>query len=129
MAVTISAVEHGVAGNKRVQKGKLALDTSYPLLGYQITARQLGLSVLEFFEANPQQGYAINYDPVNGTFRVFSAAGLTVKGSQSIGDVVQVSGGVLGKTTAGDVTTIPQEVATGTDLSAVTGVVWRAEGV
>ena len=129
MAVTISAVEHSVAGNKRVQRGKLALDTSYPSGGYPITAQQLGLSVIEFFETNPQQGYAINYDPVNRTLRVFSAAGLTVKGSQQIGDVVQVSGGVLGKTTAGDVTTIPQEVATGTDLSAVTGVLWRAEGV
>ena len=129
MAVTISAVEHGGAGNKRVQRGKLALDTSYPSGGYPITAQQLGLSVIEFFEANPQQGYAINYDSVNGSLRVFAAAGLVVKGSQAIGDVVQVSGGVLGKTTVGDVTTTPQEVAAGTDLSAVTGVLWRAEGV
>ena len=129
MAVTISAVEHGGAGNKRVQRGKLALDTSYPSGGYPITAQQFGLSVLEFFEANPQQGYTVNYDPLNQTLRVFSAAGFNVKGSQAIGDVIQIVGGVLGKTTVGDVTTVPSEAATGTDLSAVTGVLWRAEGV
>lgn len=129
MALVVTSIESGVAGNKRVNRGKLALDASYPAGGYPVTPNRLGLSVIEFFEANPQQGYALAFDPVAVTIRVFALSSLSLVGSQTVGDAVQISGGVLGKTTAGNVTPTPVEVTTGTNLAAVTNVLWRAEGV
>lgn len=129
MALTITSIEPGYAGNKRVNRGKLALDASYPANGYPVTPNLLGLSVIEFFEATPQQGYALAFDPVAVTIRVFALSAVSLVGSQAVGDVVQVSGGVLGKTTVGSLTSTPVEVVTGTDLSAVTKVQFRAEGV
>lgn len=132
MALTISTLDNGVAGHKRANRGTLALDASYPAGGYPVTARMFGLANIDFVEFGPRLGYQLEYDASVGTVRVYRPNDFALVPSQPIADVVQVSAGILGKTTVGAVTArsaAPVEVATATDLSAVTGVAWRAEGV
>ena len=78
-------------------------------------------------------GYLLDYDVTNTTVRVYQPNDVNLIGSQAPGDVVQIgAGNVLGKTSPGDVVAItagPIEVPTGTDLSALTNVGWRSEGV
>lgn len=132
MALTISTLDNGVAGHKRANRGTLALDASYPAGGYPVTARMFGLANIDFVDFASKLGYALAYDPSTATVRVYQPNDFALVPSQAIGDVVQVRTGVLGKTATGAVTArsaAPVEVATATDLSAVTGVAWRAEGV
>ena len=132
MALVFSNMERSVQGNKYVVRGRFALDSSYPAGGYPFTGAVIGHSVIESFVAAPRLGYEFDWDVVNKTLRVYRPNDLTLVGGQAVGDVVQVSGGVLGKTTAGTVigtATAPVEVATGTDLSAVTNATFRTEGV
>lgn len=130
MALTISRMDQTVMGNKRVNRFRVALDSSYPSGGYPITAQQVALGVIEnmFFQA--PSGYEITYDSTTGTVRVYGMS-FKIVGGQVIGTPVQVSGGILGKTQAGDLVAsgAPVEVAAKTDLSAVTNVLGRAEGV
>ena len=130
MALTISRMDQTVMGNKRVNRFRAALDTSYPSGGYPITAQQLGLGVIENLIFQAPSGYQIDYDDTSKTVRVYGIS-FTIVGGQPIGTPIQVSGSVLGKTPAGNVVTAgtPVEVAAATDLSAVTNVMGRAEGV
>lgn len=132
MALTITALDNGVAGHKRANRGTLALDASYPAAGYPVTPRMFGLAVIDFIELAPKLGYALEYDASAATVRVYRPNDFALVPSQQVADVVQVNTGVLGKTTAGAVTArsaAPVEVATGTNLSTMTNVAWRAEGV
>ena len=130
MALTISRMDQTVMGNKRVNRFRAALDTSYQSGGYPITAQQLGLGVIENLIFQAPSGYQIDYDDTSKTVRVYGIS-FTIVGGQSIGTPIQVSGSVLGKTPAVNVVTAgtPVEVAAATDLSAVTNVMGRAEGV
>lgn len=132
MALTITALDNGVAGHKRANRGTLALDASYPSGGYPVTPRTFALANIDFVEFSPRLGYQLEYDISAGTVRVYRPNDFALVPSQIPSDVVQVASGVLGKTTVGAVTarsSAPVEVATGTDLSAMTAVSWRAEGV
>lgn len=132
MALTITTLDNGVAGHKRANRGALALDSSYPAGGYPVTPRMFGLANIDFVELSPKLGYQLEYDASSATVRVYRPNDFALVGSQQIADVVQVASGILGKTTAGAVTArsaAPVEVATGTNLAAMTSVGWRAEGV
>ena len=132
MALTITLLDNGVAGHKRANRGTLALDASYPASGYPVTARMFGLANIDFVVFAPKLGYQLEYDASSATVRVYRPNDFALVGSQQIADVVQVASGILGKTTAGAVTArsaAPVEVATGTDLSAMTNIGWRGEGV
>ena len=131
MALTVTSLENGYAGNKRVNRGRLALDNSYPSLGYPLSARQVGLSVIENLTIQERLGYVFDYDSVNGTLRVYLTGNIALVGGQIAGDVVQLRGGILGKTAAGNTTSgnAAPEAAVGQDLSAITDLFVRAEGV
>ena len=132
MALVVTAIEHGGSGNKHVERGTLALDASYPAGGYPVTPRLFGLAVVDFLDFTPSPGgYRLNYDPASGTVRVYGP-GFTLAGNQAVGNVVQTDDvGRLGRTVAGALDTYapPVEVPTGTDLSALTGILWRGEGI
>lgn len=132
MALTIITLDNGVAGHKRANRGTLELDASYPSGGYPVTPRTFGLAVIDFLEFSPKLGYQFEYDPATSTVRVYRPNDFALVPSQAPADVVQVSGGTLGKTPAGAVTARsagPVEVATSSNLSSLTSVGWRAEGV
>lgn len=133
MTVTIAQDGHGIQGNKRVNRGTLALDTSYPASGYPLTPGQVGMLVIEEFSATPRNGYLFEWDQPTAKVRVYRPNELTTTGSQAPGDPIQVgASNVLGTTTAGNQnvrTRGPVEIAAATDLSAVTGVRWTAKGI
>lgn len=132
MALTITKLDNGIAGHKRANRGLLSLDSSYPAGGYPVTPRTFGLANIDFLDFVPRLGYSFEYDLTSSTVRVYRPNDFALIPSQAPSDVVQVAAGVLGKTTVGAVTarsSAPVEVATGTNLSALTTVCWRAEGV
>lgn len=130
MALSVTKLDQTVAGNKRFNSGLLALDNSYPAGGYPISANLFGLGVMDTFDPGSRGGYVIEWDKANGTLRVYH--GFTLTGGQAIGTPIQASAGILGKTQAGNITvtsSAPVEVPTGTDLSGVTNLSFRAIGV
>lgn len=125
----------------------ILLDNSYPAGGYPFNAGMIKLGAIEYiapFVAYKSDFSAVVlgiYDSANGKLRFYNAGGsaasvgtLKITGGQAAGIGLQVDvdsdSGVLGKTTAGDITIATtigglgslEEVATGADLSTYTAV-------
>lgn len=115
MALTVTTMVNGVSGATRLNHGTLALDASYPSGGYAVTARTFGLEVLEpgGLTFGPRLGYLLDYNATTGKVQVY------VPGDPSF----------QGNRTPADVSPAPVEAPAATDLSSVTGVPWRAQGV
>jgi hypothetical protein len=99
VALTVTSIEHSVAGNRRTSHGTLALDSSYPSGGYAVTPRMFSLGVIDpgGLTCSPTSGFSMAYDRSAGTIRVFQFGS--------------------------------REVPVGVDLSLVTGVGFDAVGI
>ncbi len=125
----------------------ITLDNSYPAGGYTFNAGMIKLGAIEYiapifaYKSDFSAGVIVIYDATNGKLRCYNAGAsaaqagtLLVKGGQAAGIALQVdvdsNSGVLGKTTATDITIATtigglgsfEEVATSTDLSTYTAV-------
>ena len=76
MALTVAVSEHGIANNKRSNRGTLAFDSSYPTGGESLTASNVGLSRIEEMLLQPKSGYSFEFDHDNDKVIVYSATAL-----------------------------------------------------
>lgn len=105
MALTVAVTERGQFGNKLMNRGTIAFDTSYPTGGESLTANQLGLRVVDSVHFEVEEGFKFDY--VYG-----SALVLAFYADYSTG----TDGALI-------------EVADMTDISSVGGVRFTATGV
>lgn len=138
MALTVAVSEHMVTGNKRMTRGTLAFDSSYPTGGESFTARNMGLKFVDRVDFEARSGYLFEYD-YSGAKVMARTQGITT-GATAVADAT--SGGLVlngaavesafrAMGTAASTTYVLQalkEVANTTDLSALTGVRWQAMG-
>jgi hypothetical protein len=94
-----------VSGVGRTTRGVLAFDSLYPPNGEPLTARQVGLSVIDKMHVEPKNGYIFEFVRSTKKLKVYYA------------DYDVVADGPL------------IEVPENTDLAALTGVTWEAVGV
>lgn len=139
MAATITLTGDWLesVGSKRAVNFTITGDASYPTGGYTVTAANVGLGVVDFWEFGNTSGYILEY--VGGKVKFYVDGGnlptVTVTGGQAAGPGLQITpdsaAGVLGKTTATSrtipgatfgLTAVPAnmvEVPATTNLSAV----------
>ncbi len=156
MALTVSISETTVVGNKRMTRGTLAFDASYPTGGESLVARDVGLGAIDHIEVDPKSGYTFQYDYTNSKLLAYvppaqtHAHDLKAIGGQAAAGTAALAyyaTDILGKEAATNVTfakadsatkggvlsetlaaAAQTEVANATDLSAVTGVRFNAFG-
>jgi hypothetical protein len=158
MAITVSALTFDIAGVTTVVKGSLAFDSSYATGGTSLTAVNVGLRVIDQIRIDPKSGYVFEYNDTTQKVMVYRSAGFTPSGTvgaptfsgsalgthtHSIPAGTDAGGGTSGETSGGTpagtnsapaftgaavAATTLVEVANGVDLSALTGVRFRAEG-
>jgi hypothetical protein len=95
-------------GSKRAVNFSVTGDNSYPTGGYAITAAQVGLGVVDFWEFQNNSGYIVEYIAATGKLKFYVDGGnlpsVVVTGGQGAGPGLQITpdtnAGVLGKTTA-----------------------------
>lgn len=104
MALTVALTESTVQGNKRVNRGTMAFDNSYPTGGEAFTNRQLGLSSLD---------QLIVYDNEDALMFAVDYANSKVKAIWPTSGATPAAG---------------VEVTDQTNLSGLTGVRWEATG-
>jgi hypothetical protein len=106
MALTVTAARNGIEvhSNKVTRTWNAAL-TTYTSGGEPLTAKQLGLTSLDFLEIEPQSlgGLSLRYNPTTALLQAY------------IPNAVPAA--------------VPTEVTAGTDLSWLTGLQLRAHGV
>lgn len=78
MALTVSNVIPGVAGNKRTAQFTLAFDSSYPTGGEALAPGQVGLQVVESAVIEAKGGYLFEFDYTNNKVKVFSGGGVDI---------------------------------------------------
>lgn len=90
MALTLSSVTNDSTGNGRLVTGSIAFGSSYPTGGESLTARTVGLSVIDTINVWPRAGYTFDYNSSTAkllayadTPRIFTYApgGGDIKGS------------------------------------------------
>ncbi len=72
MAITVTLKERRRLGNAYMNILDVALDDSYPTGGEAITARQLGLNVVDFVLPSPAAGYIPEFDHSNMKLKMFT---------------------------------------------------------
>lgn len=106
MAASVTRTRVAVPGASKVIYGTIAFDSSYPTGGEALSLATIGLDDrLDFITFEPTGGYVFIYDHTNKKVKVLMA------------DYDAVADGPL------------VEVADTTDLSALTAVRFRAEGI
>lgn len=93
-------------GNKKMVRGKIAFDSSYPTGGEPFTPNNMGLSIVEnFFVVSNEGGYAFDYDYSNQKLKVFDVSGGALSGSIAAEaahtHAVALDGGVSDATSGG----------------------------
>lgn len=140
VTVTLSGDWLESVGSKRAVNFSVTGDNSYPTGGYALTAAQVGLGAVDFWEFNSTGGYVVAYNAATSKLLFYidgaNLPNVTVVGGQSAGPGLQITpdsaAGVLGKTAA-TTRTIPGatfglvgvpaalvEVTNGVNLTAVT---------
>lgn len=138
--ITLSGDWLESVGSKRAVNFSITGDSSYPTGGYSLTAANVGLGVVDFWEFDNASGYIVAYNATTSKLLFYvdgaNLPNVKVTGGQAAGPGLQITpdsaAGVLGKTTATD-RTIPGatfgligvpaslvEVAATTNLSTVT---------
>lgn len=77
MALTVTFVDLGVFGNKRIAHANLAFDSSYAYGGEEFTSTvktQLGLANIDYVLAEPTKGVNFEYDYSNNKLKAYLAA-------------------------------------------------------
>lgn len=135
MALAITIIEHGYSNNKRTVRGTIAFDSSYPTGGEPLAARDIGLLVVDDIRFQ-DNGFRLlyDYDYTNSKVRVFYPTGGAAPAALGAPSVAVPSGATAVTSSAAqpDLTETGGqgvEVANGTNLSTVTGIRFRAEGV
>ena len=148
MALTVTLKDLTVVGNKKLSVFTIGFDSSYPTGGEPLSARNLGLSAIDFIMVEPAGGLLFEYDHANAKLMAMTPTvahnhTITITGGVSgtvaIGISSDANGAALSKTAASDRTGITgiqncaaaaaTEVANGTDLSGFTDVRGFAFGV
>jgi hypothetical protein len=71
MALGITMRGHNVVGNRRQTIATIAFDSSYPTGGEPLTARNIGLGIVDSVEIPSAAGYLFEYDYTNSKVKVF----------------------------------------------------------
>ena len=138
MALTVAITERTVMGNKRVNRGTIAFDSSYPTGGEAFTAANMGLKTLDRIEFENQLGYMYQFDYTNNLVLVYvqgvaigSAGALTIDDYllTGVGSSTTVAIGLDAAATTPVLFGPMKEAASTTDLSTLTGVRWVATGI
>lgn len=120
MPLNITIKSHDVIGNKRQTIAVVAFGSSYPVGGESLTARNLGLSVIDVLTADPKSGYLFEYDYVNSKLKVFHPrAAIANTLSVTTPVLAHASGDTAVTSTAA---TMPSHAATACTISGVAGV-------
>jgi hypothetical protein len=110
MALTISNLSNDNAGSRKIVRGQIAFDNSYPTGGEQLTAAQIGLSEIKRLKVQPEQGYVfgVTYTPATASTNILVRYGGSTDQSFSPTLVVEQVVGV-----ASNIGTIPTEECPG----------------
>lgn len=152
MGLTITNLVHGLQGNKRVETGTIAFDSSYPTGGESLTPNMVGLGTIESIRVDPKSGFTFEYDYSGQKLLVFNGAvthahDFLVKGGTAAAgtDALNIKTVIVGKEAVTDATALGAdsatkggvissaaaagtEVANGTSLATLTGVRFSAIG-
>jgi len=74
MALTVAINNQEVFGNKRVHEVSITFDSSYPAGGEALSARDCGLSLIDFIQFEPARGFGFDYDHTNAKVKAFCPA-------------------------------------------------------
>lgn len=139
MALGITIAEHYYAGNKRCVRGTIAFDSSYVTGGESLVARDIGLGAIDHISVEPRDGFVFEYDFTNKKLLAFvPGVEVDAAGAATMDDFALTAGKAasarsvsLDNAAGAGVHRLGKmkEVANTVDLSAVTGVRFRAEGV
>lgn len=131
MALALTSLQYGTAGNMQLVTGVIAFDSSYPTGGEALTPATLGLTTVAFLVAHPTKGLTFEYDYTNSTLLAYAQGVLVgAAGAVTIDDFPVTAGpGVSASVSvglgAGSATVglgALKEVPSTNDLSTVTGV-------
>lgn len=133
MALTIAITRTERMGRMKYVTGTIAFDSSYPTGGESLTAANVNLNVIKDLSAQPSGGLIFSYDMTNKKLLAYQPTGGGGTNPTTL-QAPKVSGGAA-SASAVDATTptivpgIAKECANTADLSAITGVPFRAWGL
>lgn len=73
LTITTSGDWNSVEGPRRKTRGTLAFDSSYLAGGESLVPRDVGLRVIEQFNARPTNGYYFQYDSTNALLKAYTS--------------------------------------------------------
>lgn len=71
MALTVAFIKSGKTTGGMERIVNVTFDDSYPTGGESLTARNCGLNVIEWVQANPVGGYIFEYDYTNKKLKAY----------------------------------------------------------
>ena len=88
MALTYVDEARSVIRNKRMVVAAVTFDNSYPTGGEPLVPSDLGLSSIDYLNANSDGSNAFVYDKTNNKLKAYTAAGAEVANATNLSAVV-----------------------------------------